>query len=522
MGNTDSIPVVSQAKSLVQVIGGDAKGAKKTQENFARTAPVVSQFNSLGHSIAGNNDEARKIQEEFGSEMQSLAEGTPVVGHFVSAGYAIAGDTKKAEQVALGATKSTVVAVAGIAGAACGPGAPACGAALATSANAGWDGLDSVIGGESRGMIKGFQDIHEGKASIGSAFDTIAEQGLVAGGGALGAYGARKTFSNFKKKIGGYKKICRRSTDEFVVFNNNLSDLPEFANKTLPGSFHDLETVQWNNVNHGINAIISIFLMIKMFIIGHPKSKVYFEEVCHQIYPSQPLQECEQQIYLALQKYNQDDSFPDNDDPFNDSLNALVFEMNQILGNTTVGYGLLNSMCMSQQPTNAQTEGLQAMFVKCKEKVEASLIKLKAVFDLWDSKVSKIRVRRCTPVVKYVKFSRDFRINHVLDDFNFNKYLTKQLTDGDADFLYNYRQAGPPSNLNTIIKSSDAAKLWDIASETTYKDYSFSTKPVDIIQVDTFTGEIWRGRGLVRYMIDPKNGNIFHMGNPIWVDTYQG
>ena len=36
MGNADSVPVVSQTKSLVQAISGDAEGARKTQENFAR------------------------------------------------------------------------------------------------------------------------------------------------------------------------------------------------------------------------------------------------------------------------------------------------------------------------------------------------------------------------------------------------------------------------------------------------------------------------------------------------------
>ena len=51
MGNTDSIPVVSQVKSLVQVIGGDENGALKTQENFIRTAPIAAQINSLVHHI---------------------------------------------------------------------------------------------------------------------------------------------------------------------------------------------------------------------------------------------------------------------------------------------------------------------------------------------------------------------------------------------------------------------------------------------------------------------------------------
>ena len=43
MGNTDSIPVVSQVKSLVQVIAGDEEAAKRTQENFIRTGIIASQ-----------------------------------------------------------------------------------------------------------------------------------------------------------------------------------------------------------------------------------------------------------------------------------------------------------------------------------------------------------------------------------------------------------------------------------------------------------------------------------------------
>ena len=75
MGNTDSVPVVSQvcvckfflqiymyilkmwafgwlqdgyhsqAKSLVQAISGDMEGAKKTQEQFLRTGLIASQVN---------------------------------------------------------------------------------------------------------------------------------------------------------------------------------------------------------------------------------------------------------------------------------------------------------------------------------------------------------------------------------------------------------------------------------------------------------------------------------------------
>ena len=46
MGNTDSIPLISQVKSLVQVASGDEQGAKVTQQNFLRTGPIASQVYS--------------------------------------------------------------------------------------------------------------------------------------------------------------------------------------------------------------------------------------------------------------------------------------------------------------------------------------------------------------------------------------------------------------------------------------------------------------------------------------------
>ena len=47
MGSTDSIPVVSQVKSLVQVIAGDQEAAKKTQENLIRIGIIASQVSTF-------------------------------------------------------------------------------------------------------------------------------------------------------------------------------------------------------------------------------------------------------------------------------------------------------------------------------------------------------------------------------------------------------------------------------------------------------------------------------------------
>jgi len=46
------------------------------------------------------------------------------------------------------------------------PGAAACGAALAVSANAAWDGADSAIAGENRGIVEAVNHIVDGNAEV--------------------------------------------------------------------------------------------------------------------------------------------------------------------------------------------------------------------------------------------------------------------------------------------------------------------------------------------------------------------
>ena len=60
--------------------------------------------------------------------------------------------------MALAATKSTVVAGSALVSLACGPGAPACAAALGSAAvvatNAAWDGLESLARNDTVGLVK--------------------------------------------------------------------------------------------------------------------------------------------------------------------------------------------------------------------------------------------------------------------------------------------------------------------------------------------------------------------------------
>ena len=102
MGNENSVPVVSQVKSMWQAMEGDMEGARETQVDFIRRCPVVSQLNSMGHAIIGDNQEALRIQEEFAQKNQVV----PVLGHMISAVYAACGQKEKAQKAAIWATGS--------------------------------------------------------------------------------------------------------------------------------------------------------------------------------------------------------------------------------------------------------------------------------------------------------------------------------------------------------------------------------------------------------------------------------
>ena len=122
MGNVDSIPVVSQIKSLVQVASGDEEGARNTQNNFLfnNKAPVFSQVSSAIHAIKGDHDKARQVQEEFAKEMlheaSVLADSIPLVGHVKGAIHYATGDTAGGDAAMKSASRNLGVIAGGTAG----------------------------------------------------------------------------------------------------------------------------------------------------------------------------------------------------------------------------------------------------------------------------------------------------------------------------------------------------------------------------------------------------------------------
>ena len=405
MGSLNSIPVISQVKSLVQVIGGDVDGARQTQNDFINKGIVASQVKSLVHAIQGDNEAARETQRAFGGDLLQFAENTPVVGHITSGVHAIMGDQERARKVALGATKSTVVALAGAAGAVCGPAAFACGATFAVGSGAGWDGVDSAIAGEKRGIIKGTYDLATGNTTIGEAFDTIAGTGLTAVGGGLTA----KFVAN---KLGGpnIKVVCRRSVaEETPIFATELPDLDENLLKALPPSLNGIDLDRAiATPNDLIITLFNIFVILKLISIGHPRARPYYDEICGRMYPNEELTFCEEKLYLGLQKFgrmNRKENLTETETFFEDSFDSLMFEMKNMVRNTPIGDRLDVAVCAHF----ANLTEIQA----CNSGLHLMMKKLKKGFADLDS--AKIRKKRQT-------CTNHFYTKHTLHDGIYQKF----------------------------------------------------------------------------------------------------
>ena len=95
-----------------------------------------------------------------------------------------------------------------------------------------------IILGEKRGIVKQTSDLVEGKLNIGEGFDVVAGQTMIAAGGALGAKSFTKKSPS--TKVGGYRKLCKRSIIEepqAMLYNEDFNHLPQNLNKLLPNSF---------------------------------------------------------------------------------------------------------------------------------------------------------------------------------------------------------------------------------------------------------------------------------------------
>lgn len=185
MGGVNSIPVVSQAKSGVQLICGDTDGAAETQKDFLQQCPVVSQVlrpisniilikswllpcsskalhiislhskvTSTVQLIAGDADGALETQKKCGNALLRTADGIPLVGHAKGAIHYACGDTEGGNRAMMSATRTTGVMAAGAGGFLVGGpvGAVAAGVAGGAAFDTSVTVIDSVANDEYRSV----------------------------------------------------------------------------------------------------------------------------------------------------------------------------------------------------------------------------------------------------------------------------------------------------------------------------------------------------------------------------------
>lgn len=93
--SVDGVAILSQLKSLWEVMNGKAHCAKKTQENFSRKAPLISQIRSAVEAATGDLEAARQTQIAFLKNLEEMVDGTPGLGHAKAAIHCAAGELEK-------------------------------------------------------------------------------------------------------------------------------------------------------------------------------------------------------------------------------------------------------------------------------------------------------------------------------------------------------------------------------------------------------------------------------------------
>eukprot|EP00474_Spongospora_subterranea_P005524 CRZ05982.1 hypothetical protein [Spongospora subterranea] len=199
-GNTNSMPVISQAKSACQAAFGDLEGAAETQRVFLNTCPIVSQAKSAAQAMLGDPDAARETQMQFVKNLEQVAEATPGIGYITATVHYACGNAERGNEVMEKATRNTIVVSAAVLG---GPvGALVASQAIDLTKTA----IDSIKNGEytphdSIGKIG--KKIQNEEPVSGDCFDLVFEMGSAVKGVVKGNAGNMKLSSSIPKAYAG-------------------------------------------------------------------------------------------------------------------------------------------------------------------------------------------------------------------------------------------------------------------------------------------------------------------------------
>lgn len=302
MGNIDSLPVISQVKSLVQVMSGDVDGARHTAENFAETGIIASQMTSLIHVMNGDEEAARETQQKFGKNMESFADSMPVVGHIKGSIHHIVGQKEKGNSAFKSASGSFLTIPAAVAGTLVA--GPAGGAAAAVVASQAYDGIvtgiDTAVNGQREdgrpryyGSWDTWDKMGRGETTSGDEFDLLAGIGFDALGGATGAK-VGKGFRGYTKAVGrgigdsipGSNVVnrfrrprCKRDSEYHLSHEE-----ARFAGThlKLEGGMTEIINSNWKNMSiaDNLSSVISLFVILKLVLWNDKNGRNYSRELC--------------------------------------------------------------------------------------------------------------------------------------------------------------------------------------------------------------------------------------------------
>ncbi|XP_060765322.1 uncharacterized protein LOC132873613 isoform X2 [Neoarius graeffei] len=256
--NMDAIPLLSQAKSLVQLACGDTEGASRTQKNFVRRCPVVSQAVALGAKLAGEDEEAEEIWKEGLETIGGFADGMPVIGHVKGAIHYACGDKKGGDEAMKSASRTAGSMAGGIVGFVVGGpvGAVVGGIESAAAMDLITTAVDSAVHEEFRpaGYFAQIEGVTENPKDPGKWFDLAVTPAF----DGLAGYGAGEVYSRWKpvKQTHAMSKKIGVAATKDVVKNADMVRA-KVSDGTLPSResvthtmVRDLKT---NEVHYGVN-----------------------------------------------------------------------------------------------------------------------------------------------------------------------------------------------------------------------------------------------------------------------------
>lgn len=213
----DLVPVVSQIKSIVQLISGDVNASAQTGINFFDKGIGTSQLHSLFQLIGGNVDKAVEIQKEFGRNIEVLVDSIPILGHLKGTLHLINGEGKHGWSAIKQATSSAISLLGGVLG---GPIGALTGLAAADGAIT---AVDMAINGNAtpHGLVDYVVTIKDRNA--GEHVDALA--GVLTRGIAGPVKHLKQEPIALKLKL-IYKPAAQNSSDVPTAVARNSSDVP--------------------------------------------------------------------------------------------------------------------------------------------------------------------------------------------------------------------------------------------------------------------------------------------------------